>query len=540
MQTVVIKILLVEDNPGDARLVQLYLAEVAGVRFETVRAERLSEALELLKQQRFDAVLLDLSLPDSQGLETVGWIIKADASVPIVVLSGYPDEGLALRAVQSGAQDYLVKGQSDGQVIARVVRYAMERKRAEEALRQAREELERRVEERTANLKAVNERLQQEIAQRRNIEEDLRQEHRFLSTILDMVGSLVVVLDPDGCIVGFNRACEEVSGYNDQEVFGRPVWEFLSATEEVELVQAVFAELKAGRFPNRHENFWLTRTGARRLISWSNTALVGDDGAVEYIIATGMDITESKQAEAVERRHMLELAHVSRLSTMGEMATEIAHELNQPLTAISNYAKACTRLLNAGRWEMEDLHGALGAVAGQAQRAGEIIRGLRGFVGKEQGKRATLDLNDLVDSMVKLVAVEARWHKVAVTCHPSDGPTFVLGDRILLEQVILNLLRNAIEAMDGVEKDRRTLTILTSCSGSEVVTVTVADTGPGLSPEALEKVFERFYTTKANGMGVGLAICRSIIETHGGRLWASHNDPHGAVFQLSLPSGSRS
>lgn len=530
-----ITLLLVEDNRGDARLVQLALAEWRAPHFRIDHLERLDAAIDALARSRYDAVLLDLSLPDSHGLETVSRLTVAAPTVPIVVLSGHHDEQLAFRAVQHGAQDYLVKGQGDGAALARVVRYAIERKRTEEALRKAREELERRVEERTANLRALNEQLTKEIAQRLHAEEVLRREHDFISTVLDLVANLVIVLDQSGRIAGFNRACEEVTGYSVDEALGRRPWELFLPPEEVEATKVIFAQLRAGRFPNTHENRIVRKDGGKRTIDWSSSALLDPQGNVDFVIATGVDITELRRVEDMEKRRMLELAHVSRLSTMGEMATEIAHELNQPLTAITNYSKACARLLKRDDYDPADVAAALEGVAGQAQRAGEIIRQLRSFVGKEEGRRSTLEVNELVQTVVKLANVEARWHNVDVTTKLAPASPLVLGDKILLEQVLLNLARNAIEAMDGVEKGVRRLTICTYYDHRDEVLVAVEDTGPGLAADAMEKIFERFYTTKSNGMGMGLAICRSIVEAHGGRLWAAANQPQGAVLQFTLP-----
>jgi C4-dicarboxylate-specific signal transduction histidine kinase len=231
----------------------------------------------------------------------------------------------------------------------------------------------------------------------------------------------------------------------------------------------------------------------------------------------------------------LELAHVSRLSTMGEMATEIAHELNQPLTSIATYADACLRLLANNGDAVEDVNGALQNIANQAQRGGQIIRGLREFVGKGEGARSTTDINHLIRDVVKLAEVEARWHSVKMSMALAADLSAVMVDKILIEQVLLNLIRNAIEAMENVDMDTRQLNITSSLTPEDKVCIAVQDTGPGLSEEAQKKVFDRFYTTKANGMGIGLAICDSIIQEHGGELWTAPNTPCGTTFFFTLP-----
>jgi len=533
-----VDILLVEDNPADARLVQLALAEAVTGKARTTHVERLAAALRLLEQKSYDAVLLDLSLPDSSGIDTVSQVIHAAPDTPIVVLSGLHDAELALSAVQGGAQDYLVKGQSNGEMIMRAVRYAMQRKQAETELRRARADLERKVGERTRDLTVSNERLRREIEQRHQAEAVLRKEHGFIAAVLDTVDALIVVLDRQGRIVGFNRACEATTGYAAAEVQDKPFWDIFLPPDEVGAVRATFEALRAGEFPNRFENHWLTRNGDKRLIAWSNTALLDEAGAVEYVIGTGIDITERRRAEDRERQRMLEIAHVARLSTMGEMATELAHELNQPLTAIAAYSDACARMVRSGTGRQEDLVEALESAAAQARRAGEIIKRLRGHVRKDDMRRIATDINELVRGVVPLAETEARWRGVGIRLLLADVLPAAAVDRILIEQVILNLVRNAIEALEGAEKDERTVTIQTSTNGNGAVIVAVRDTGPGLTPELAERVFAPFFSTKPQGMGMGLSISQSIAKAHGGRLWVTANQPRGAVFQFSIPTSS--
>jgi PAS domain S-box-containing protein len=530
-----IRILLVEDNPGDARLVQLALSEAMDVPFQVTHAERLQEAIGKLGGHAFDAILLDLSLPDSQGLSTVREISRADPTVPIVVLSGLLDESLALEALKRGAQDYLVKGQGDGLLVARAVRYAMERKQTEEELRRARDELELRGEERTAHLEEANRLLQGEIRQRRRVEETLRREHTFSTAVLDTVGALVVVLDTEGRISSFNRACEAITGYDFDEVQGKVVWDLFMSPDEAAAVRTVFAELQSGGVPNHYQNHWLTRTGERRFIVWSNAALRDEEGRIEYVMGTGIDTTERQRAEESERQRMLELAHVSRLSTMGEMATEIAHELNQPLSAIASYSDTCLRILDSQSAPVDDVREALGEISGQALRAGEVIRRLRSFARKETADRAPVSLNDLVRDMAGLVTVEARWHNVDVELDLCDTMPAVPVDKVLIEQVIMNLMRNAIDVMGASDISERRMSINTAVTETRSLQVMVQDTGPGLSDDALARVFQPFYTTKATGMGMGLSISQSIIEAHGGQLWARSSLGKGAMFGFSLP-----
>jgi C4-dicarboxylate-specific signal transduction histidine kinase len=253
------------------------------------------------------------------------------------------------------------------------------------------------------------------------------------------------------------------------------------------------------------------------------------------VVATGIDITERRKAEEHEHQRMLELAHVARLGTMGEMATEIAHELNQPLTAIATYSDGCRRLLETGSWDTADLMDAADSIHKQARRAGDIIRRLRKFARKEDPQRLPVGLNELVEGVVQLTALEAGLKDVAVVLDLSGDIPLVLADQVLIEQVLINLIRNAIEIIDEHDCQERRLLIQTWVNGTGMPEVAVTDTGPGLSDQALVRVFEPFFTTKAAGMGMGLSLSQSIVEAHGGHLWAISNPPQGATFGFTLP-----
>jgi len=530
----VIRLLLVEDNNADARLVQLSLAEVAAGQYDTIHTAYLSEALQLLEQSEFDAVLLDLHLPDSYGLDTVRQIAHAHGQVPIVVLSGMHDTELALQAVQGGAQDYLVKGVYNGELIARAVRYAIERKQIEVSLRSARAKLERRVAERTAELKTANEHLQREIAERRHAQAVLRKEHEFTVTVLDTIDAMVMILDRNGCIVNQNRASEETLGYPTAEIKGMPFWDICVLPEEADEAKAVFSALRQEHAPKRYENDLLTRSGQQRLISWSSSTLLDEHGAIEHVIATGIDITERRRAEDLERQRMLEMAHILRLHTIDQMTTEIAHELNQPLTAIVSYSDAVHSLLQSGKFQTGDMVRAVQTITAQAHRAAEIIRRLRDFVRKDEMARSTQAIDALIREVIHLAEPEIRRHGVQTQLRMSDALPPVWADDVLIQQVVLNLIHNAIEAMDGLETGRRVLTIEASLVTDDTIEVAVDDTGPGLPEEIVGRVFEPFFTTKPAGMGMGLSISQSIVEAHGGRLWVTSNPHNGATFRFTL------
>ncbi|WP_103920414.1 ATP-binding protein [Candidatus Venteria ishoeyi] len=254
------------------------------------------------------------------------------------------------------------------------------------------------------------------------------------------------------------------------------------------------------------------------------------------------EITERKRIEALERQYMEKLAHTSRLSVMGEMATQIAHQLNQPLTAIATYSIACKHLVkqiplpgNDDKQEKVQVYEVLDKINSEAQRAGEIIRHLRSLSQGSKLHKAKLHINVLVDEAVNLISVEAQWHEVRLALRLAEKLPLILADKILLEQVLLNVAHNAIEAMDAIPKSSRLLTIGTQLTNDNQLLITIADTGPGLSKEAIEQAFTSFFTTKKHGVGLGLSIGLSIAKAHEGQLWAKPNAQGGTTFYFSLP-----
>ena len=285
-------------------------------------------------------------------------------------------------------------------------------------------------------------------------------------------------------------------------------------------------------------NFDMKFLHADNEIKYVNATLIPDldsDNRVCGVIVLLGDITDRLAIEVSDRKHLLKAAHFSRLGTMGEMASEIAHELNQPLAAIAIYSDTCRRMIMSGKDRQDDLIKSLLAISTQAERAGSVIRSIREFVGKKDIKVVSTSINELVREALQLLAVEIRSFKVELDLDMADDLPPVLADKILIEQVILNLARNALEAMNDIEPSQRILRIRSSEQGESEITVSFEDSGPGLSAEQISQIFSPFHTTKAEGMGMGLAICQSIIEAHHGHLWAVQNDHGSATFSFTLP-----
>jgi PAS domain S-box-containing protein len=255
------------------------------------------------------------------------------------------------------------------------------------------------------------------------------------------------------------------------------------------------------------------------------------------------DITERKRAEAEardsERRYrevQAELAHASRVATMGQLMASIAHEVRQPIAAVVTNAQAGLNWLGAQPPDLEEVRQTLGCINRDGMRAGDVIGRIRALIKKAPSRKEELEINEAVLEVVALTRAEVSKSGVSVRTQLAEGLPVIRADRVQLQQVILNLIVNAVEAMSGVGEGARELLINTGRDSSNGVLISLRDSGPGLDPKGLDRLFEAFYTTKAQGMGLGLAISRSIIEAHGGRLWASANVPRGAVFQFTVPA----
>jgi PAS domain S-box-containing protein len=275
--------------------------------------------------------------------------------------------------------------------------------------------------------------------------------------------------------------------------------------------------------------------GSKRYVSVSGMPVFDETGRFAGYRGVGRHITERRQAEEALRAMQAELAHVNRVTTMGEMSASIAHEVNQPIAATVTNAQAALRWLRAQPPDLDEVRASLSRIVEDGKRAGNVISGIRTLVNKLPPRKDRFDLNEAVLEMVALTRSEVLNHGILLQTELAPGLPRVDGDRTQLQQVILNLILNAVEAMGGSDEGTRELRINTEREAGGGVLVTVRDSGPGLDPADTERVFTAFYTTKPKGMGMGLAICRSMVEAHGGRMWASANEPRGAVFQFTLP-----
>jgi C4-dicarboxylate-specific signal transduction histidine kinase len=275
--------------------------------------------------------------------------------------------------------------------------------------------------------------------------------------------------------------------------------------------------------------------GSKRYVSVSGLPVFDDKGCFVGYRGVGRHITERRLAEEALRAVQAELAHANRVTAMGQLTASIAHEVNQPIAATVTNAQAALRWLRAQPPDLGEVFDSLSRIVEDGKRAGNVIAGIRALINKVPPRKDRFDLNEAVLETIALTRSEVLNHGILLQTEFASRLPMVEGDRTQLQQVILNLILNAIEAMSGLDEGRRELRVTTETEADGGIRVTVRDSGPGLDTADVERVFTAFYTTKPEGMGMGLAICRSMVEAHGGRMWASANEPRGAVFQFTLP-----
>jgi len=370
-------------------------------------------------------------------------------------------------------------------------------------------------------------------ASTKRLQRDLIAREAHLKTILDTVPEAMIVIDERGIIMSFSLAAERLFGYPAHDAIGKNI-----------------NTLMPSPFRENHDGYVqrYARTGEKRIIGIGRVVVgqrrdgstfpmelaVGElnSGGRRYYIGFIRDLTDRQETETRLQELQSELVHMSRMCAMGEMASALAHELNQPLAALTNYLKGSRRILDQraddGTVVVRD---ALEKAAEQSLRAGEIIRRLRDFVNHGESEHRVESIRNLIEEVNALALVGAKERGIRVNFR-FDAADLVLVDKVQIQQVVLNLMRNAMEAMD--QSERRELLLSTAAGADDVLTVDVADTGCGISEELAAKLFRPFVTTKPHGMGVGLSISRSIVESHGGRIWIEPNAGGGTIFRFTL------
>ncbi len=370
--------------------------------------------------------------------------------------------------------------------------------------------------------------------ERSQAEEALRVSERCYRELVQTMSEALALTDDRHRITFVNDSFCRMFGYSSDEVINRKLLDFVHE-DDYEAMHECMSNPVQTSGVQRYETAWLTKDSNKIYTLTSPKRIFDSEKGYVGCLGVFTDITERKKTEAREKKHMMELAHVSRVTTMGEMSSQIAHELAQPLAAIAGLSTGCIKMLKSETGDPEEILESLSDISAQANRAREIVVRLRNFVRNEELQHTHIEMNELVRTVVHLVDMEARWHSLPVRLELYEPLPATLGDRILIEQVVLNLVHNAIEAMQQTEQHMRKLTIRTSMPGADTLQIEVIDTGPGISEADLKHIFEPFFTTKSDGMGMGLAITRSIIDAHGGRLTAVCNEQGGATFCFTLP-----
>ncbi|MBV8100421.1 MAG: PAS domain S-box protein [Verrucomicrobia bacterium] len=361
-------------------------------------------------------------------------------------------------------------------------------------------------------------------------------EERF-RLVVEAAPNAMIMVNAEGKIDLINAEVEAVFGYTRQELIGRPV-EILVPdrfrSEHPSHRREYLGDPRVRAMGAGRELFGRRKDGSEVPVEIGLSPLHTSAGL--FVLASIVDITERRDTELESARQRNELAHLSRVGLLGELSVSLAHELNQPLTAILGNTQAAQLLLAEGAVDHDELSQILSEIVQESKRAGEVIRRLRALLRKGETRRVPLDMNQVVENVMKLMRSDLINQHVTIDVELAPDLPLVDGDEIQLQQVLLNLVVNACDAMAQVEALNRGLAISTELAGSKAVRVSVADHGCGIPPEKVEGIFEPFFTTKETGTGLGLAVCRTIITAHGGKLWAANNPGSGATVQFTLPA----
>lgn len=372
-------------------------------------------------------------------------------------------------------------------------------------------------------------------------ERKLQESERRYATTLSSIGDAVIATDKEGMVTFVNAMASALTGWSAEDAIGRPVSDILHIVKEetrerAEDPVASALELKGTIKSAAHTTLLISREGREYPIEECGSPIVDDRGNTAGAVLVFRDMTRRYRMDEELREAQAALARVGRLTAMGELTASIAHEVNQPLTAIVANAAACVQWLSNGHLDLSHARQAALRVVKDGQRAGEIVSSIRSLARKAPPAMATIELNHAIAEVLGLLRNELRSHAVILETAFASDVLPAWGDRVQIQQVVLNLTMNGIEAMKDLRDHPRVLKITTHCENPQQIRVTITDTGTGLDKVGGERIFESFYTTKPDGMGMGLSICRSIVEAHGGRLWATENAPYGCSFNFTVPA----
>ncbi|MDD7804806.1 MAG: response regulator [Endozoicomonas sp. (ex Botrylloides leachii)] len=504
------RILLVDDNPTN---LQMLLQTLNGRGYKLLIAKNGDNALRIAAKAKPAIVLLDIMMPGMDGYE-VCRLLKENQetkNITIIFLSALDDTKDKVRGLKAGAVDYISKPFQAEEVIARVDTQ-LKIKRLECALS----------------------------ARNRQLEQDNER-------ILESINEGIFGLDNQGHITFANQAAAMMTGWPIEKLEGVNLIALMLDIGKGEplssqLLSPIQTALNKGISKTVEDGIFWHSDGHSFPVCYSCTPIM-EDSMANGVVVVFRDITEKKKHEAALKQALDELeeqkdklTHVSRLSIMGEMAAGFAHEVNQPLTAISNYAQVSKRMIASLGIENEGLNDAITKINKQARRAGSIISRIRTFVKKPDHVFDRIDPNKMIQDAYKLAEVDARNNNMEIHLELGDNLPQVNIDVVQVQQVVLNLIRNGMEAMRNEANRAIGVIVQTKQIDAHFVKISVIDRGYGLAEGAEEKLFTPFYTTKTDGMGIGLSVCHSIIQSHGGKLDFYHHPDGGTVFEFTLPA----
>jgi len=395
------------------------------------------------------------------------------------------------------------------------------------------EALEQRVAERTTELTRANENLRLEIAERKRAEAQLRESEEQWRDVFENNPTMYFIVDAAGKVMAVNPFGAEQLGYKVDELVGQPVLNVSSESDREAVQRNVAICLEQLGLAKSWEVRKVRKDGTVLRVRETAKAVPRVNGPIVLIACE--DITEQKRAEEALRQAQADLAHVTQVTEMGELSASLAHEVNQPIAAAVTNANTCLRWLAGDTPNIEEARAAAMRIVKDGTRAAEIISRIRLLFKKGTPQWELVDINELIREMIVLLRSEATRYSISVRTELAADPPQVMGDRVQLQQVMMNLIMNSIDAMKAMDGTRE-LAIKSQRTEKEQLMVSVSDTGVGLPPQQADQIFNPFFTTKLHGTGMGLSISRSIVESHGGRLWAAGNSPRGASFYLTLPT----
>jgi PAS domain S-box-containing protein len=495
------RILIVEDDRIVARDISQQLARIGhSVVGMTANGE---EAIALAFDSRPDLILMDVRLAGTlDGVETA-LRIREQYRIPVVYLTAYADDDTVTRASMTEPFGYLLKPFENSQ-LRTVIEMALYKHNAERRLRES--------------------------------------ERRYAAT-LSSIGDAVIATDNEARITFLNPVAEQLTGWTHEEALGLPVGEVFvvihdESREPVEVSGHKLRQADTSCGQEAQARL-LARNGRAIPVEERGSPIIDDHGVIVGAVLVFRDITERLRTQEALRSAQTELARVSRLTTMGELAVSIAHEINQPLGAVAVNASAGLNFVNREPPDIPEIRQVLQEVLVDARRAADVIRSLQALARKSGHEPTPLRLDSLIREVLVLSHGELQRHQVVVRTRLDAGSLQVFADRVQIQQLLLNLILNAVDALSAVDDRARLLTIASESTGRQTVAVVIEDAGVGIPEEVGAKIFDAFFTTKTQGLGMGLAICRSIVEAHGGQLSVRAGSPHGAVFRFELPDLGR-